>query len=294
MTISKENRELIDSIADGTFTNLTVVVCCALMLSSAMFRAKGSEFLGNAIARLPFVETAAEKQTAERVRAETLASAGETPQPQTAPEPEPDEPEPNRMTGGVVVAPRHPGGKLGPKFTVNWASQSRRNAARNMAERCLRNLAQARSAEKKHGVPALFVLAIFAREASCDFSKNFLNGQPLGQVTTWVPKGYGPFGSWEESVDAAMKRDAYANYGLKKANWSDSAVWAEVAERYNGLGYRNRGLVSPYVWAGFVQYDSQGGKFVRDGVFDRSHFDQQLGVIPLVVAMQEILQERGE
>lgn len=290
MTVSKENRELIDSIADSTYTHFTIVVCCALMLLSPMFRAKGVEFLGNAVARLPFVETAAEKRAAASA---TAPADGADASP--APEPEPDgEPEPNRLTGGVVVAPRHPGGKLGPKFTVNWASQSRRNAARNMAERCLRSLEQARSVEKKHGVPALFVLAIFARETSCDFSKNFLNGQPLGQVTTWVPKGYGPFGSWEESVDAAMKRDAYAGYGLKKSNWSDPAVWAEVAERYNGLGYRNRGLVSPYVWAGDVKYDSQGGKFVRDGVFDRSHKDQQLGVIPLAVAMQEILQERGE
>jgi lysozyme family protein len=168
-------------------------------------------------------------------------------------------------------------------FGVNWASEKRKQDAIALAKRCLQHLPEAQQMERKHGIPALLLLAKHAREASCDFTKNALNGQPLSQRTTIVPVGYGPFASWAESVDAAVSRGYY-----ESADWSKPDEWARVAEKFNGLGYQKRGLVSPYVWAGDKRYDSQGGKFVADGVFDRNHFDQQLGVIPLVVAMLEL------
>ena len=55
---------------------------------------------------------------------------------------------------------------------------------------------------------------------------------------------------------------------------------ADFAERYNGLGYRNKGLPSPYVWAGTDKYTS--GKYVADGVFDPNYVDQQLGVMLMI------------
>src|SRR5690606_2363417 len=59
----------------------------------------------------------------------------------------------------------------------------------------------------------------------------------------------------------------------------------ELLERYNGLGYRNKGLPSPYLWAGTDQY--QKGKYVKDGKFDSNHVDQQLGVAPILMKLRE-------
>jgi hypothetical protein len=54
---------------------------------------------------------------------------------------------------------------------------------------------------------------------------------------------------------------------------------------YNGLGYANKGLPSPYVWAGTDQYTT--GKYVADGVFDPNAVDRQLGCAGLLMAMQQ-------
>jgi hypothetical protein len=56
-----------------------------------------------------------------------------------------------------------------------------------------------------------------------------------------------------------------------------------MLERYNGLGYANKGIPSPYVWSGTDQYKS--GKYVRDGVFDANAVDKQLGCAGLLLAM---------
>jgi peptidoglycan hydrolase-like protein with peptidoglycan-binding domain len=46
-------------------------------------------------------------------------------------------------------------------------------------------------------------------------------------------------------------------------------------EKYNGLGYRNRKLMSAYLWSGSHYY--LRGKFVKDGVFDANKPSQQVG-----------------
>ncbi len=56
----------------------------------------------------------------------------------------------------------------------------------------------------------------------------------------------------------------------------DVNTYYDFAEHYNGLGYRNKGLASPYVWSGTTTY--KGGKYVADGQFSASAFDKQLGV----------------
>ncbi len=59
-----------------------------------------------------------------------------------------------------------------------------------------------------------------------------------------------------------------------------------ACEKYNGLGYAARGIPSPYVWSGTDQYRS--GKYVRDGVFDPSVVDRQLGCAGLLLAMMQL------
>src|SRR6185295_802829 len=53
-----------------------------------------------------------------------------------------------------------------------------------------------------------------------------------------------------------------------------------VLERYNGFGYRNRGLRSPYLWGGTNL--QQPGKYVADGRFDATVIDRQPGCMPLL------------
>jgi hypothetical protein len=73
-----------------------------------------------------------------------------------------------------------------------------------------------------------------------------------------------------------------------RSRWKDWSIGGALTllEQYNGLGYANRGLPSPYVWSGTDQYIS--GKYVRDGVYDPAAIDKQLGCAGLLMAMMAI------
>ncbi|MCR5260245.1 MAG: hypothetical protein K6C94_00220 [Candidatus Gastranaerophilales bacterium] len=120
------------------------------------------------------------------------------------------------------------------------------------------------------GVPAELICAIHYREGSCNFGTYLHNGDPLGQPTTHVPAGKN-FSDWTEAAIDAIKSQ---NPEIIKDGDFDSCM--EFAERYNGLGYRNRGLASPYVWAGTTTYT--GGMYVADGQFSSTAKDKRVGV----------------
>ncbi len=56
-------------------------------------------------------------------------------------------------------------------------------------------------------------------------------------------------------------------------------------EGYNGLGYRNRGVPSPYLFSGTTVYEK--GKYTGDGKYSASAIDQQLGVVAVLKRMKE-------
>jgi lysozyme family protein len=124
-------------------------------------------------------------------------------------------------------------------------------------------------------VPWWFVAVIHYRESNCDFKTYLGNGEPLNRVTRLVPIGHGPFASFRDGVLDAL---AYQGY-IKNADWSiEHCLY--LLEKYNGLGYANKGLPSPYLWGGTsIQ---KPGKYVSDGKFDPSVTDTQLGVAPLI------------
>jgi lysozyme family protein len=138
---------------------------------------------------------------------------------------------------------------------------------------------------KLTGVPWDVIGVIHYRESSNDFRGVLHNGQKIigtGKKTTLVPAGRGPFATWEE---AAI--DALANchpHLAKNKDWSIGTTLDKL-EAYNGLGYRNKGLPSPFLWAGTDQYVK--GKYVADGKFDPNHVDQQLGVAALLMKLRE-------
>lgn len=132
----------------------------------------------------------------------------------------------------------------------------------------------------KTGVPWFIIAVIHEREAGQRWDRNIAQGDHWDQVSIHVPKGRGPFTSFEEAaIDALTKCPPYA------AKWTDWSAGGALTllELYNGLGYENRGIPSPYLWSGTDQYTS--GKYVADNVFSPTTVDQQLGCAVLIKAM---------
>ncbi len=148
-----------------------------------------------------------------------------------------------------------------------------------------KNRARYEAVEKVTGVPWDVIAVIHYRESSGSFAGVLHNGQKIigtNKKTTIVPKGRGPFATWEEAaVDALMNCHPFAG---KNKDWSLENT-LDILERYNGLGYRNKGLPSPYLWAGTDQYTK--GKYVADGKYDPNYVDKQLGVVPILMKLRE-------
>lgn len=147
----------------------------------------------------------------------------------------------------------------------------------NVANKIKANKARYQAVANKTGVPWEVIGVIHYRESSLNFNTYLGNGEPLNRVTRLVPKGRGPFSSWEEgAIDALVQAPPYA---AKNKDWSIGGT-LEIIEKYNGLGYASKGIPSPYVWAGTDQYSR--GKYVADGVFDPNYADTQLGCAGLL------------
>src|SRR3972149_2672104 len=133
--------------------------------------------------------------------------------------------------------------------------------------------------EAETGVPWYFVAVTHQRESSQRWDRSLAQGDPWNKVSTHVPKGRGPFVSWEAAaIDALVN---CAPYAAKNKDWSVGGLLT-LLERYNGIGYFSRGIPSPYIWSGTDQY--QRGKYVADGKFDANAIDQQLGCAGLLLA----------
>jgi len=129
--------------------------------------------------------------------------------------------------------------------------------------------------EAKTEVPWYLIAGIHFRESSLKFDGCLHNGDPLNQVTTHVPKGRGPFSSWEESAIDALGVDRLTDVN----DWS-IPMCLKMAERYNGTGYLKVGRMSPYVWCLTNHYKS--GQYVRDHVFDPNSVSKRPGVVAIM------------
>ena len=146
-----------------------------------------------------------------------------------------------------------------------------------------KNEAHYQAVADKAGVPAKLVAALHWREGSGDFGTYLQNGDPLGKPTTHVPVGKN-FSDWDEAaIDALKDKQAIADgIGLTK-DTTDLGAEATYAEFYNGLGYHNRGVPSPYAFSGTDQYTR--GKYVGDGDYSAKTKDQQVGVMALIQSL---------
>jgi len=148
------------------------------------------------------------------------------------------------------------------------------------AKRLVSAKARYQTVASKTGVPWFIVAVIHEREASQSWSANIAQGDPWTEVSVHVPAGRGPFLSWE---GAAV--DALSNCAPYAARWTDWSAGGALTllETYNGTGYANKGLPSPYIWSGTDQYEK--GKYVSDGKFDPEAIDKQLGCAGLIRTM---------
>lgn len=129
--------------------------------------------------------------------------------------------------------------------------------------------------ERHTGVPWWLIAVLHRRESDADFRTYLGNGDPLNRKTTHVPRGRGPFDSFEDGAVDALHLDgldAVKDWRLEKALY--------YCEIFNGTGYNNRGLPSPYVWGGTsIQ---RPGKFIADGRWSGAVWDRQPGCAPII------------
>lgn len=136
------------------------------------------------------------------------------------------------------------------------------------------------------GVPWFLIAVWHERESGADFTKQLGQGDPLGHVSINEPAGRGPFYGPDAFERSAY--DALIDCAPHAAHWLDWTVGGAltITEEYNGEGYANMGRPSPYVWSGTDQYIS--GKYIRDGVYDPSTVDQQLGCAGILSRMMAV------
>jgi lysozyme family protein len=140
-----------------------------------------------------------------------------------------------------------------------------------------------RTIENRTGVPWFFIAVAHERESSQRWDTQLGQGDPLNRISAHIPKGRGPFNTWEDGAyDALVNCGPFA---ARNKDWSAGGTLT-LLEQYNGLGYAARGRPSPYIWSGTDQYIS--GKYIRDGVYDPEAIDSQLGCAGLLMAMMAL------
>jgi len=115
------------------------------------------------------------------------------------------------------------------------------------------------------------IACIHSLEASGDFSKNLANGQPITQRTTIVPKGLGPWESFEHSCVDAIGHERWDS-----VNFDDIGSILKAVEGYNGMAYSKMGKNSPYLWS-FSNHGIGVGKYIRDHVYSPTAVSSQIG-----------------
>lgn len=177
-------------------------------------------------------------------------------------------------------------GSRWPVYAEQWDNmeRTRLSETRKTANRLLSYKDKYLAVEAKTKVPWYMIACIHQRESTADFTTQLAQGDPLGQVSTHVPKGQGPYygeDAWERAALIALE-----DVGLTKViDWRLEKIiyyW----EKYNGWGYFNHGVPSAYVWAASNQYTS--GKYVSDGVWSPSAVDQQLGCAAILKTLMEL------
>lgn len=175
--------------------------------------------------------------------------------------------------------------ELKPEYAGLWRSMQVRPERTGEVDRIARALlahkARYEDVARTTGVPWSVIAVLHQRESDADFRTYLGNGEPLNRKTRIVPAGRGPFPTWEAGAIDALQYD-----GLDKVReWTLERACYEI-EKFNGFGYRNKHINSPYLWSYSNIYSS--GKYVSDGQFSSSTVDEQCGAMPVLKRIMEL------
>ena len=156
------------------------------------------------------------------------------------------------------------------------------------AQKILKGIVVYKRLEEKTKVPWRLIGLIHYRESNCNFSAHLHNGDPLYEKTINEPKGrpltgIAPY-SFEFSAIDALTIDGLTNID----DWDIETI-SYFLEKYNGFGYRLRGVNSPYLWAGTSNYTK--GKYTSDKVYNPKVIDKQLGAMGILKTLMDMDQE---
>lgn len=172
-----------------------------------------------------------------------------------------------------------------PEYARQWDTMIIKGDRVAQAQSVARKLVAAKdryvAVEKLTGVPWYMIAVIHMRESSQDWKASLAQGDPWNKVSTHVPKGRGPFRSWEEAAVDALNIDGLA----KVIDWRLEKI-AYYLESYNGWGYFSHGVPSPYVWS--WTNIQKPGKYTADGYWSPNATDTQPGCMALLKAMMAL------
>ena len=165
-----------------------------------------------------------------------------------------------------------------------FASEKYRSRSIAVAKKLLEFRSSYDAIESQTGIPWWFVGIIHSLESGFSFSTHLHNGDSLSARTIHRPAGRPlsspPFTWIESALDALKLKELH----LEK-DWSfPKALWN--FERYNGFGYVQHKVNSPYLWS-FTNLYSKG-KYVRDGVWDSEAVSSQCGAAAILLALIEL------
>lgn len=172
-----------------------------------------------------------------------------------------------------------------PQYRDQWdrmkIHKNRQDEFDKLASQLLRHKARYQAIEEATTVPWHLIAVLHLRESSANFNTYLGNGEPLNRKTRLVPKGRGPFETFEAGAIDALKIDGTS--GVK-----DWCLEKELyhCETFNGWGYATKGLPSPYVWGGTnIQ---KAGKYIADGRFSSTVMDTQPGCAPIIATLAKM------
>lgn len=150
-----------------------------------------------------------------------------------------------------------------------------------VARKIAANRSRYEPAAQATGVPWFLIGILHERESSLNFATYLGDGEPLDHPTHNVPKGRGPFKDFTTGAIDALVHEGFD----KVTDWSIGAMLFHI-EEFNGEGYHNHGMPSPYVFAGSNWYSK--GKYDVDGHFNATLVDTQLGGAVMLTALIQL------
>ena len=170
-------------------------------------------------------------------------------------------------------------------------SEYQLNAARQFQAHWERNQGRYEAVAQEADVPAKLIAALHWRESTGNFGTYLHQGDPLGRPAVNWPNNIPVFHRWEDAAIHALNMKKWNRDTLQiDVNTQDPGKLGAYAEMYNGLGYHNRSISTPYVYAGSSAYAS--GKYIADGRFSSATVDSQVGVVPLMGAIEGLQSNR--